>query len=107
MLDILKIDKNGKDIVQYKEEIHSKIEKVYEEVRYYGDLIRQKRESENRKRNHKYSFKMEDLVWLYAPKKKKKLSKKLIKPWIGPFKILEITYPNNAKLQRMNQKAFK
>jgi CRISPR/Cas system CSM-associated protein Csm2 small subunit len=49
MLDILKIDKNGKDIVQYKEEIHSKIEKVYEEVRYYGDLIRQKRESENRK----------------------------------------------------------
>jgi hypothetical protein len=29
-LDILKIDKNSKDIVQYKEEMLSKIEKVYE-----------------------------------------------------------------------------
>jgi hypothetical protein len=46
-------------------------------------------------------------VWLYAPKRKKELSKKLIKPWIGPFRILEMTSPNNAKLQRMNWKAFK
>jgi hypothetical protein len=50
---------------------------------------------------------MEDLVWLYVPKKKKGLSKKLIKPWIGSFKILEITSLNNAKLQRMNRKIFK
>jgi hypothetical protein len=57
-LDILRIDKNGKDVGQYKEEMLSKIEKVYEKVRYYGDLIRQKRESENRKRNHEHSFKM-------------------------------------------------
>jgi hypothetical protein len=40
-------------------------------------------------------------------KKKKGLLKKLIKPWIGPFKILEITFLNNAKLQKMNWKAFK
>jgi hypothetical protein len=71
MVGILRIDKNGKDIIQYKEEMLLKIEKIYEKVRYYGDLIRQKKESENRGGNHEHPFKMENLVWLYAPRKRR------------------------------------
>jgi hypothetical protein len=77
-LDILRIDTNGKDIVQYKEEILSKIEKVYEKVRYYGNLIKQKRESENRKRNYEHPFKMEDLV-VICTKEKEEIVKETYK----------------------------
>jgi hypothetical protein len=58
-----------------------RIGKIYEEIRYYEDIIKQKRENENQKRNHQHPFKIEDFV-LYAPKKIKELSRKLMKPWI-------------------------
>ena len=66
-LDDLRISEKGHNTEGYKEEMLEKIGKVYEEVRYYGDIIKHKRENENRKRNHQHSFKIGDLVWLYAP----------------------------------------
>jgi hypothetical protein len=84
-LDILRIEKGEQDIGQYKQEMLANIEKVFQEVRYYGNIIRHKRENENRKRNHEHPFKIGDLVWLYAPRRVKGLSQKLRKPWIGPF----------------------
>jgi hypothetical protein len=58
-------------LIQYKEEMLAKIEKVYKEIKYYGDLIKQKKKSENRKRNHKHSFKIKDLVcYIHLEKRK-------------------------------------
>jgi hypothetical protein len=42
---------------QYKQKILANIEKVFQKVQYYGDIIKYKRENENRKRNYEHSFK--------------------------------------------------
>jgi hypothetical protein len=45
MVGYLKINKKSTQSQKYKEELIKKIAKVYEEIRYYRNFIRQKREN--------------------------------------------------------------
>ncbi|KAF2884256.1 hypothetical protein ILUMI_21908 [Ignelater luminosus] len=49
------------------------------------------------------NFQSGDLVYLHDPAVKSGLSKKLIKPWTGPYRIIEIKGPVTYKIKELNR----
>jgi hypothetical protein len=49
MVGYFKDRKRRQDIGQYKQEILANIEKIFQEVQYYEDIIKYKKKNENRK----------------------------------------------------------
>ena len=80
---------------------------IWDEVLYYNSIIKQQREIAAKKEQKPSEFQIGDLVWLYVHQKKKGLSLKLMHLWHGPYQIVELTSPVNAKLQTMNSRKMK
>ncbi len=53
----------------------------------------------------KVEFNAGDTVWLYDPTTKKGLSSKLTNHWYGPYQIVEMISPVNAKLKILGKKS--
>jgi hypothetical protein len=94
-------------VEEYKQDMLSLMERVFGEVREYDSRIRQKRERTLNQKREKHQFKIGDIVWLYTKSRKKGLSPKLLHPWHGPYRILDLPTPNNARLQTMSGKTLK
>ncbi len=90
-------------IIEYKKELETKLNKIIEEVKYYQNIIQQKRERKLNENKIPHAFKLGDYVLLYSYQPAKPgLSKKLLLPWKGPFRIIGLPSPNTAKLQKMD-----
>ena len=49
-------------------------------------------------------FEIGQSVWVYTPKAKKDLSKKLLYNWFGPYRIVEQSFPVHYRLRSKNNK---
>lgn len=77
-----------KDKTSYTINLEKKLLKVHEIVRQNMEIASQSMKV-NYNVNVKYNiFKEGDLVWYYCPVRKKGLSPKFQKPWIGPCKVV-------------------
>jgi hypothetical protein len=80
--------------------MNTKLEKIKEEISIAEERARQKRERDMNKGRKEHSFRIGDLVWLHTMQRSAEgMSKKLKKPWKGPYRIIELPTSNNVKLQ--------
>jgi hypothetical protein len=86
---------------EYKKQMLNNLTKAFEEVRHYGDVIRQKRERLAWDESIQRQFNIGDLVWLYTRSNKKGISPKLTHPWQGPYRIVEVISPLNVKVRSL------
>lgn len=94
-------------IEEYKSELVKNLRKIHEEVQHYDNIMRQKRERDALNDKKTKEFKIGDLVWLYTRPAKKGLSPKLMHPWHGPYRIVEILSPLNVKIRALNGRVIK
>jgi len=85
---------------EYKAKMMDTLTKVWERVKYYSDIISQKRERVKRGKA-KYIFKEGDAVWVYLPIPKKGKVMKLSNSWKGPYRIVAFVTPVTVKLKRV------
>ena len=90
---------------EYAAKLKASLERAYELVReHMGRRLERQTEVYNRK-IHGDPFKTGDLVWLHSPAVRRDQSKKLHRPWTGPFKVVgqlsETTYRiQNTRVRR-------
>jgi len=91
--------KEEMDVDTYKQHLIHGFKEVYEQIKYYADLTRQKQEQAFNKNQQLNPFKEGDLVWYFTPQKKKGVTSKLLHPWQGPFRIKSVKGPLNVEIQ--------
>ena len=91
----------------YRHHLTNNMRQIWDEVLYYNSVIKQQREIAAQKNRDIPNFQIGNLLWLYTKQKKKGLSLKLMHLWHGPYRIIELTSPVNAKLQTMNSRKMK
>jgi hypothetical protein len=96
-----------KDVPEYRQHLVSALTRIRQEVNEYKSKIEQQRDIVMNEERIKHPFKLGDLVWLYTKHVKKGLSPKLISPWHGPFRIIDLPFETNARLARLDGKPFK
>ena len=94
-------EEERRTVNEYKQELTSNLAKIQDEIRYYGEIIRQNRERKINRERKEHSFIEGQLVWLYTRHRKKGLSVKLMFPWHGPYRIVALTSPVNARIQSL------
>ena len=90
---------------EYAAHLQHVLRKAYDKVQTtmsreldrYADLY-------NAKKIHGCSFKPGDLVWLHSPAVGRGLSKKLHKPWTGPYKVVDRLSETTYKIQNCNNR---
>ena len=88
---------------EYAGKLRESLEAAYERVRkQMGQKLDRQAEIYNRKA-HGEPFKPGDLVWLHSPAIAKGHSKKLHKPWTGPFKIVSKLSEATYRIQHIHQ----
>jgi transposase InsO family protein/predicted aspartyl protease len=98
------ISEDTMDRVTYRQTLVEGLKNVYEKVNYLHELQRQQMESRVNSTRKDHKFRESDLVWLYTPHCKTGKSPKLSHFWHGPFRIIEMTSPMNARLQTTSGK---
>lgn len=91
---------------EYKRTLMSIAEDVHKNVRRRNDLVRQKRDRNSNKQLLPNLFKEGSLVWLYVPRTDGEISKKFVKPWQGPLRILYFTSPTTVRLRTLGGKVL-
>ena len=95
------------DVDEYKQEITDTLRNARKAAIVALDKARMQMHLNYDNRHRESTFKTGDQVWLYAPHVQKGLSKKLSKPWQGPFRIINMPSLLTAELelsgQRMHQ----
>ncbi|PIK61118.1 Retrovirus-related Pol polyprotein from transposon [Apostichopus japonicus] len=80
----------------YVERLESRLEKVHQSARNHLDLTNVWKTKTYDRNSSLRSYQEGDNIWLYEPKRKKGISPKFQKSWIGPGKILkkisDVTY---------------
>ncbi|MHB1799647.1 MAG: RNase H-like domain-containing protein, partial [Vulcanimicrobiaceae bacterium] len=92
------LEDNG-GISGYKQNLIGTMSRVYDEVKYFQNLVVQKRLRLTEQNRKKTDLKIGDLVWCFNKKVSKGLSRKLKHPWKGPFRVMEFTSPVTVILQ--------
>ena len=85
---------------EYKAKMMDTLTEVWNRVKYYSDMISQKRERANQGKM-KHTYKEGDLVWVYLPIPKKGKVMKLSNRWKGPYRIVIFVTPVTVKLKRI------
>ena len=92
-----------KSVDHYKSVAIANLHQAWSAIRDYSERIQQKREGNANMEHREHEFKIGDLVWLYTKRTKKGQSPKLVHPWHGPFRIIELPSPVNARLQDLQR----
>ena len=97
-------DDLGTSVLDYRKRIVEKVELAQ-------NLARENLQRAQRKMNDYYDqkrkepvFEVGQRVWVYTPRTRKGLSKKLIHNWLGPYRIVEKSSPVHFKLRTITNK---
>lgn len=86
----------------YVSELIARLNKTFVTVRENLAKARERYTHQYNKKTKISSFELGDLVYLYDPSVKKGLSKKLARPWSGPYRVIEIKGPVTYKIRKLN-----
>lgn len=89
----------------YVAELMARLNIAFTEAKQNLRNSAEKRAIQYNKKSEEVQLKVGDLVYLYDPSTKIGESKKLTKPWKGPFRIMEQKSPVNFKIKELNKKA--
>ena len=94
-------------VPQYVADLHSSLEQAYAYVRDNMGHKMEQQKSRYDSRSHGCPFEVGDLVWLHNPAVPRGKSRKLHRPWIGPYRIVtrvsDVVY-RLQHIQHRNQK---
>ena len=89
---------------QYVNDLRLRLENCYRMARENISLEQLRQKSQYDKKQAGSVFQIGDLVWLYNPvKKTNRGSRKLYRPWQGPFKIIEIVNEVTYRVQQVSR----
>jgi len=105
---LVRVEQNEhNNTTEYVQQLTKRLKIVFKEVEYFENIIKQKREQSYHKNKQNHTFQLGDLVWVYDHKIREGLVSKLRRPWVGPYKIIDLPTAVNAKIQHMNGKVIK
>lgn len=100
--DVLKPKKVKYDIdTNYASEMMLRLQKALEHVSKVMSERSKDRARDFNKKAKERTFELGDLVYLYDPAHKVGISKKLTRPWSGPFRIVKVLGPVTYKIRKV------
>lgn len=103
--DILKAKTIKYDVsTNYASELMARLNQVFVYVRENMQKSKDKVNHYFNKKSKEKLFELGDLVYLHDLSSKLKISKKIAKPWIGPYRIIEIKGPVNYRIKELGSR---
>lgn len=88
----------------YTSELISRLHNVFHKIKENLQRAKEVQSVQYNKRTKASSYQLGDLVYLHDPSTKVGLPKKLTKPWIGPYRIIEVKGPVTYKIRELNKR---
>ena len=91
-----------KDVVpqsQYALDLKTSLEKAYEQVREKSSRQLKRQEGFYNQKIHGRPYQVGDYVWVLFPQPPRNKSKKLYRPWSGPFRVVKKLSEVNYRVQ--------
>ncbi|XP_064631387.1 uncharacterized protein LOC135489780 [Lineus longissimus] len=87
------------DVGTYAEDVEQRMRSAFDMVEESLGAAHKRQKVVYDSRKHGKKFELGDRVWLHSPAVKRGLSRKLHKPWTGPFVIVKVLSDVNFKIQ--------
>ena len=92
-------DDLGTSVLDYRKRVVEKVELAQNLARENLQRAQQKMKDYYDQKTKEPVFEVGQLVWVYTPRTRKGLSKKLMHNWLGPYRIVEKLSPVLFKLR--------
>ena len=97
-------DELSTSVLDYRKRVVQRVELAQNLARENLQRAQQKMKDYYDQKTKEPVFEVGQRVWVYTPRTRKGLSKKLMHNWLGPYRIVEKLSPVHFKLRMINKK---